>query len=472
MEVPIKRRPRALYLGCGLFLLLPIVLVVAVLSFVLGREWNARRELQDRLSQLAAQGMPIDNQSLSQWYGDHSSSGDSAAWMALLQKLDSQDFGQSLKGVPILSSENELPSHAFAPWPEEQIARDFLKRWQFELDTAIELSKKGQPVRFPRAFDSFRTLLPEVQGMRTVARLVQLESQLAIRDKNSKKVAECIAALNGCARTLDGDALLISSLVSIAIDGIAIDTLRRALEADVLETPELLELKDRMLENCAITERWHAAIIGERAMGLPAFSDPDVLGETGVPLLPARSKDMLFYLDIMQQVLDAPTDDLDQMLSSLKTIESELSQDVGWLRRFDTLLSCTVLPAVNGAGTAFVRHVSQHRLAVLAIGLRLHSHSTGAFPQTLADLKASTNLDFTTLLPTGGKPFGFQLDPSGESCVIWGVSPRNGGAVGPQPPTLDPADPQSFQDVPWIWKMRLDGQPDPASSIDKMEANP
>lgn len=81
MEVPIKRRPRALYLGCGLFLLLPIVLVVAVLSFVLGREWNARRELQDRLSQLAAQGMPIDNQSLSQWYGDHSSSGDSAAWM-------------------------------------------------------------------------------------------------------------------------------------------------------------------------------------------------------------------------------------------------------------------------------------------------------------------------------------------------------------------------------------------------------
>ncbi len=483
----------------GLVVGIPLLLLIVGILVFFGRERSARNELTKRLDRLVAQGLPVDDASLLEFNKSMTSSEDTRAWQGVFKQFESPEFKQSSKGVPLFDGlvEMNIPAPG-EKWPQriagEELAafsddsdlgatdldlqdqgfsaveenvivesevRDFLANWS-ELHHKIamlslkQLEPEAKGVQFIAQFESLNTLLPCVQSLREAARLLSLRGQIALYDRDSKQVKNAIEALLGCSRTLQGEPILISQLVSIAIDGMAMELLKTGLEHDVLDEQELLALLPLFRAGVDIGPQWRIAIQGERAMGLPVFENPALAGD-GAARIPARSRDALYFLDAMERVLKIPEDDFDSFLAALDAEEQKTDELVhgGILTMLDSVLTSLLTPAYRAAGSAFVRRAVQHRMAVTCIGIRLYEKRQGKLPAKLDDLISlqvdGTSFDLTTLLPAGGKPFGYRVDQ--QEAVVWGGNLRLDPATPAEPLPTAEGEPNADENKLWIWTL-------------------
>lgn len=467
-----KRSNRGCLLyGIGFFLGLPLLLgIVGALLFA-GRERSAKRKLDERLSKIVAQGLPIDDDTLLVFANSLTSKENTKDWLAALSELTSESFSKSTKGVPIFDSDPEQELVVPAPgkaWAEEKTVRDFLANWSDLRFRISKLSMKQlepgvKPVRFLTSFNSVNTLLPQTQNMRTAAQLLMLNGQVAIYDRNSTKTRLSIEALLGCSRTLAGEPILVSQLVQNAIDGMGIELLKSALEHDVLSESDLLALLPRMLEGIRISPSWKMAMHGERGMMLPVFKHPEmVLRSEGIRWLPGRSTDALRYLEFMDQLLAVPDDNFDDFKKGLDQVEQDLKSklDGNLLQRFDSLVTTLMTPAVASMGNVYIRVAAQRRIAALCIGVRLYEKRNGKVPTTLDDLKSlelgELRLDPAVLTPPGDKPFGYRIDSN--QVVLWGFDTNQASSTPAEPPPTEEGLANAAINKFWIWTLETKPQ--------------
>jgi hypothetical protein len=201
----------------------------------------------------------------------------------------------------------------------------------------------------------------------------------------------------------------------------------------------------------SIGSGWESAMFGERAMMLPIFRDPK-LAQGEVPNIPGRSRDALYYLDFMDRALQAPADDIDEFRLQLADYEAEVSQlaQSNWLIRFDSLVTQMMTGAFSTAGDAFVRKALQHRMAALAIGIRLYEDRHGRQPTNLDEL-AEIPLDVTQLVPPGGQAFGYRVIDG--KAILWGFDLRTASAVPADPPTADDDEIDDYNRELWTWEL-------------------
>ena len=483
--------------GIGFIVGCPLLLVVIGVLLFVGRERSARAKLNSRIEELAAKGMPVDDETLLEFNKKLTSSEDTRAWMAVFKQTDSAEFRQSGKGVPLFDSqvttnipapgekwpepktkapapetatteESEFESQVSESFAEDEIVivesdvRDFLSNWSELHDKVLSLSlKQLQPdakgVQFISKFDSLNTLLPCAQSLRDAARLLNLRGQIALYDRDSKQVKTQIEAMLGCSRTLRSEPILVSQLVLIAIDGMALELLKSGLEYDVLDEEELIALLPLFSADVDIGPQWRLALQGERAMALPVFENPALAGSE-VARIPARSRDALYFLDAMDRVLAIPDDDFDAFMAGLKAEDEQTNKLMAGsiLTKVDSILTSLLTPAYGAVGSAIIRRAVQHRMAVACIGIRLYEKRNGKWPATLDDLQSlqvdGAPFDPAKLLPAGGQPFGYRFDE--REVTVWGGNPRLDPATPPEPLSTAEGEVNAEENKLWIWKMR------------------
>ncbi len=460
-ELHSAHRPKSRF-GCWFFGLLicfglPLFAVFIVVLMITIRERQANQVLRERLLQRQQQGLPSDNESVEAFYHQLTSEQNTEAWMKLLQELQSDAYTQGYVALDLNFGEENTAPVPGEEWGQQTAVREFLDTWKNTHRTLQQLcfqqlDQQALPVRFPIEFQSLNTLLKPVQDMREAARLLQLRGKVAIYDRDSAGVHRAIISLLGCADAVSGQPIFVSSLVAIAIDGMAMNLLKSALEHDMLEERHLVELLALMRSRLNISSKWKAAIEGEIALVLPVFDDPTALGSEMPLTLPARSRDKLVYLDHMEDVAELSTADIYEFSVAVERLDQEFGRNLntGWVQRFDSLMTGLLAPSIGAIGNAFIRQAAQHRIATLAIGLRLHEKREGAFPASLQELKL-LDLDFNQLTSPVNQPFGYSND--GQGAVLWGADFQREKSIPHSPPSTDPADPYSANNEIWIWNL-------------------
>lgn len=442
-------------LGALLFFGLPLLLLAVLVLTIVFRERTARQELLAQLAERQRQGLPNDNASLDSYYMQLTSEAKTAVWLSALAELRDQGFESAYADLKL----EELYELGFpapgAVWNEEAAIREFLEVWkgthrQLQL-LGIDQREQALPVRWPLEFQSFNTLLEPIQEMRQAARLLQLKGRLAIYDRDSSGTRRSLVALLGTSEAVDGHPVLVASLVAIAIDGMAVALLKDALEHDVLDERDLAAILPMLQQRAAIGPAYRVAIEGEIGLAMPVFQDPSRLNEEMPFALPARSRDALTYLDHMQRIASLPTHDLIEFKRSLVVEEDKLQKllSAGWVQQLDAIFTGLLAPAVGSVGNAFIRQSAQHRIASLAIGIRLYEKREGKLPAALSDL-AAVGVDFNEYMPPAEQPFGYALEEQGA--VLWGADFQSEEPIPSQPPAMDPGEPQAWLAEFWSWR--------------------
>ncbi len=471
-DLPASRSTGKSGRGCWMALLavigIPLLLVIVAVLLFIGRERSGARKLQERIQQRITAGLPVDDQSLGQYHERLTSDAWGEEWQAVLRTIESEPFGQSVSGVPGLGGDAidiaEIPDPGVA-WAEEQVSVDFIEKWSELRDELRRLASQQHepnemPVRFDIQFKSMDTTLEHLNHLRNAARLLRLDGALGIREGNSKRVREDVSGLLGLANTLRGEPFLVAQLVMIAIDSIAMDLLRGALEHDVLDTEDLESLLPLVMARTTIGAEWHLALQGEIATALPVFTNPAARG-AGTPPIPARSHDALMFLDHMESLIAVPTEDITKLFEASRQLEYDLEDelDSGLLARFDSIFTSMLAPSVSAAANAFVRRAALHRLGAIAIAIRLHEKQTGRFPQTLDELK-EFGVEPDQLSPPAAKRFGYATDEIGA--IVWGYDFFRGKELPTTPPTR-PIGEDSYevqQHDMWNWYLPTKATPE------------
>ena len=450
-----------LFLSILVFVVLPFSFIALGLMLWYGRQSSGNRLLTAREASIRKQGLPIDDASVDQFFKDRTDSTNAAAWQGILATMKTEDFKASLNGVGILTGvveERIVPDHE---WKEEAASLAFLEKWKTLHAEAVQLSIDAKPVRFPAVFDSYntqltyKTLVTEARELIQVAKLLELQGRVGLRARSSTVVRENVDAMLGLSQVPTGYPILVSQLGAIAIDGIAIGLLKDAIEYDVLNEADLQRLLLKVLSAVNMSEDWKATIAGERGMALPIFTDPKKARAIGIPSIPGRSRDALLYLDLTDEVMEIPVENLAELKSKLHDFELKVQEiaKASLLAQFESIITQQTFPSWRAAGDAFIRRALQHRIAAIAMGLRLYEDRHASLPSSLEALSAIP-LDIKRLAPTNNTSFEYRKD--GGNAKLWGGSYNDPLTIAVEPHAAQTDNEDNFSKHSrefWLWEL-------------------
>jgi hypothetical protein len=414
--------------------------------------------MRKHLDALEAAGVPIDDASADAVYQQRTSPAHTDRWLAVMDEMDSEAFKQSRTGVSNFDPQlAEVPFAATGPWSCEAATRRFIETHQPLVSEVRELCRYREPVCFPYVFDSIGTLLPYTQHMRDVARLLQTDGQIAIRDRDSARIRADSEALVDSARVCSAEPWSVSQLVCIAIESMALDLVKVAVEHDCLALEDLQALLPRLIEESELHDEWQLMMEGERSTALPCFTEPQrAMGGT---VIPPRGWDCIIYLDLIAKAEAIDTSSLDSLLSGARRLQAEFKESHlhgGWLRTVDGIMTGAMAPALEALSEAIVQNRTNNRLAAHAVAVAIFRKSHGRWPADLSVLE----LPAADLSPPGGRPFGYRLEADDRAC-LWGFSLRLSQATPPEPPSLDLPAGELERILPTIWHIAPTDHPAP-----------
>jgi len=340
---------------------------------------------------------------------------------------------------------------------------DLLARHSALLDT-IRRAADLPGCRFPRDWTrpSLDMLLPEVQAARTEARFLALAARReAAEGKHAEAIADAVR-IGRIGRQIGSEPLLISHLVGLAIDAMALDVLADILprlgpgDAPLLDDPGLRDL-------VGSPPSLARAINGEEAFGLSTFADfadgrsglndldrlyrlsndPNVAmapgGDAGrVVTEPLSAVWRVFFLpsDIAayrrrfqryRQLTSASADQSTtwpEMKRALDGVEDELGR-----AGTDGALSRLIAPATGSLLRAQSTAAARHRAAEVLLAATRQRLAGGSPPESI-DALVPARLPAVPRDPfTKGDPLRMRVD--GDETVVWSIGPDGEDDGGP-----------------------------------------
>jgi len=291
------------------------------------------------------------------------------------------------------------------------VVTDLLTRTREPLDLISRAADRDACI-FPRNWTrpSIDMLLPELQSLRQAGQLLGLAARREAADGDAAAAIRDIARIQRMGRHASSEPILISSLVGIALDRIALSTLAdvlpqlRKADLPVLDMPEVADL-------VGATPSLAKHFYGEEAFGLSVFADiadgrmdirslDPVLASgpaepaTGplarlvsAPLLSLfRSffvtDDIAAYRTIMKRyqslVASPPT------WPELKKRSEEIEKDLTSANR--GLTTSLMTPALTTVLRSRVQSLAQHEAAATLVAATRQRLASGSLPATLAEL--------------------------------------------------------------------------------------
>ncbi len=368
----------------------------------------------------------------------------------------------ALEADPLLKAPDSPLAQAATIDAQDAAVASLLARHRETL--AIVRDAAGRDVcRFTRDWTrpSLGMLLPEMQSMRQAARLMQLAARQRAASGDMTGALDDVTRLHQMGQHAAAEPILISGLVGLAIDTMAIDTMAQIL-------PKLDPSDGARLDTSAIRDLIHIVpsfkrhFFGEEAFGTMMFasfcdggSTPDsfdLLASLGSSaptpgLLPFPFKPLigtLFRVFLLPedfqayrstlrsyQTLLARPNSFANITREAKAIEDALNTD----RR--GILTSLIAPALSSCIRGAVRSQALHRAAAVAIAATRFRIEKGSLPESIDDLGP----EFLPLEPAD--PFvadaPLRLKQTDSGIVIYSVGPDGEDDGGPVAPGKEPA---------------------------------
>jgi hypothetical protein len=309
---------------------------------------------------------------------------------------------------------------------------------------------------------SLGMLIPEMQSVRQAARLVQLSARRKATTGDIAGALADIAVLHRIGQHAAAEPILISGLVGVAIDTMALDTLAQVLpkldssDLDRLDAPTIRDLVH-------IVPSFKRHFFGEEAFGTMMFASlcdggsamdsfdllASIEGSSGpapalwrtplkpligtlfrVFLLPEDFRAYRSTLRAYQQLLAVPKSFSDSTREA-KAIEDSLNND----RR--GILTSLLAPALSSCIRTGVRSQALHRAAAVAVAATRHRIENGSLPESLNDLVPAF-LPFSPADPFADNA-PLRLTQNDSGLVIYSVGPDGDDDGGPVAHGTEPA---------------------------------
>lgn len=424
---------------------------------------TARRSLEEKLEQLSAKGIPIDDASITEFYHKLSSTENADKWISIIDTLSSKSFGDQCENLPIVgNNQNPIPQHD-QPWADQAAVEQLMSEYADTMKQLLDVAQDNGSVRYPIQFQSYNTLLPYTQNTRTAARMLRLEAMLAVRSGDAEREFRAINAMIGCSLSIHGEPSLVSQLVSVATHNMAINCLQSAINGNRLSAEQLAILRTRLAPFSDINHVYTVGLKGEIGSAIPAFGDPSILmspqmtkigkfmAESGLADRAARD-----YAIRMEEALEIPTDNLQNFVADCEAWESQMTNG-GMIDQLQGAMSQQYSPALSAVAAAIVRLKMLNDIATLAIATRQYEFAKRELPKQLQDLE-SQGIDLKQfqcvdgnfplyLIAENATASASAKDKPGRA-ILWSFNPQKTAqnpkpGLSPTPPEKSTSDPAS-----------------------------
>jgi len=293
-----------------------------------------------------------------------------------------------------------------------------------------------------------------MQSLRNAARLLVLETRREAADGNAEDALRDVARIQRIGRHAASEPILISNLVGIAIDTMALDTLTQVLPTlrkSDLATLDAPEIRDLVTTPPAMASHFY----GEEAFGLSVFADladnqlgtsnlVDLLANGQPKTLPSRilplsllyrvfflPADLAGYRSIMAQYQAAasrsePYPDLTKRIEAIETQTRDHSPG---------MLSSMIVPALGAVFKAQTRSIANHHAALALVAATKQRLETGAVPETFDELASQL------VPPASRDPFTADqplvMKRTDDALLVYSIGPDGEDDGGPVAPGAD-----------------------------------
>jgi len=409
------KRFKIRYIFLGLLLVLGVWFAV----FRIG----AYRDLKNRLVELAEAGYPLTMEELGAAYAiDPARDNAVDYYLAAFPQYSEMD-DEAKETLPWVGRAKR-PARTE---PVDPALRQAIETFLAENEKALSLLHEAAALdyaRFSRDFSLGHDMpLPSLLDIRHGARLLALESLTACANDDPNRAAETVRATLALARSLD-DPVPISRLVQIAVRGTAYSNLEQVVNRVSLTDAQLQTLSG-WVQTYVDPEGYRHTLIGERCFGLAMFRDPGAVSpESGgsklvaaivipMKILGLYDRDMLAYVDMMQDYIDALALPEGECMAAYKTISGAFQRGErgGFLTR-------QFAPASLRTYQLEMRHLARRRVTLTVLAIERHRLAQGGLPNALGDL-VPTYLAAVPIDPFDGQPLRYRLLEKGY--VIYSI---------------------------------------------------
>jgi hypothetical protein len=427
------------------------LLVIIIAGFAVFRlVWKAK--LNARLEAIRAAGYPATCAELDAWYTIPESAENAAdTFRDSFTHYNKWKEDDKRKLLPIVG-ESQLPLRT-EPLTEETKA--LVIQYLADNKQALELLHKGAAIehsRYPIDLSKgFEAQMPALRFIRDGARLLELEAVVHAENDKPQSAARSITSTFGLARSLSKEPLLISQLVRIACQALAVSTLERTINRTEFTDEQLADLSQTIInaeDPCAMSR----AFVGERCAGLSIFKMPaakipsvlDMAGNSPHPLgafaislyrfAGLADMDAVIYLDIMNDYIKALKLAPEQRRKAVEAAEARLEK----ISRIHVLLHI-IMPALSRCTTIDIRIAAQLRTAQTGLAVQRYRLAADKIPDTLAEL-VPAYLDAVPKDPFDGKDLRYKKLETGF--VVYSIGEDgsdDGGKEKPRERTHPPA---------------------------------
>jgi type II secretory pathway pseudopilin PulG len=427
---------------------LVILLVIIIAGFVAFR-LILKSRLNARLDAIRVDGYPATCAELDAWYTIPESAENAAdTFIDSFSYYEKWEGEEKRKLLPI-AGQAELPLRT-EPLAEETKA--LITEYLADNQQALELLHKGAAIehsRYPVDFSKgFEILLPDLSNIRVGAFLLKLEAVLHAENGKSEKVAGSIKSTFGLAHSLSKEPILISQLVRIACQALAVLTLEHVINRTEFTDEQLVDLS-RTLANAEGHFTLSRAFAGERCMGvsifkMPAAQIPRLVDGSSSPLGVLRialckfaglaDMDAIIYIDLMNDYIESIQLPLHQREEAANAVDTKFDET----SRIHVLLRA-IMPALSRCTTIDLRTAAQLRTARAGLAIQRYRLATDGLPNTLSEL-TPTYLDEVPKDPFDGKDLRYKKLETGF--VVYSIGKDgndDGGKERPRERTSRPA---------------------------------
>jgi hypothetical protein len=332
--------------------------------------------------------------------------------------------------------------------PEVQLDDALLRDLRADLNAAEPARAEARKLaglregRFPIHYERnyFSTKI-NTQQVRDVARLLRHEAVLLAQEGQADKALEATRGIVVAGRSVGDEPTLISQLIRLAIEAIALQTLERVLAQgepsaeELKRMQELLELEaaEPLLLNAARGERagQHELMKGLTSGDVKLSTlDPPGTGEgsalndiTGPTLARTSHAQLLRWMTEYVRIARLPPE---EQAEPIKALERDVKQSRAGYR---AILATMLMPAFIKVWEAARREQAGLRCAIVAIAAERYRKDHGRWPEALNDLTHGY-LKAVPTDPYDGKPLRWKPLPDGV--IVYSVGPDlddNGGAL-------------------------------------------
>ena len=420
--------------------LTPFILMLVFFGYRGFQEWRADQAIQQQIAQWDKAGVPYDNDTLQMSYVKGTFPEGLADWDRVIRLTAWGSRTKSYSQLPYLGSEGK-PPEVLVPddnndqWADEALVAGYLDEMQPVIDLIEQASTHPTPVRFPMHFQGFNTLLPHIQSSRSIARILWLDCDYAYSKNNTQRALRDLSLMQSTIDAFESRDFLVSLLVTNAIHGMRLRSVRRTLTHCVWDESQLAALRESMSADEDIVAPFREALSKERALSFVSLKEAESLKEiyglTGQSKRVANDSilpsDLLLLIEQYNKLIAAGDDSIPQWVKRAEELDRRLDAD------HPNSIAALLLPATQQCIGAGIRLEQTRRWTLTAIALRQYQQQHNSWPKRLSDLEA-VGLKFADYSNMKGEMFGYEVD--GETAYLWQGDANNGeGPISSTRPT-------------------------------------